>query len=558
MALKLPIGISDFKKLRDEGCTYIDKTLFIDELQKTRGEVILIPRPRRFGKTLNLSMLQYFFEKTEVDNSYLFKGTSIWELEKYRELQGSFPVIFISFKSCKDNSWDIVYKTLVKVISKEFSRHLKEVEPVFTDIERRDYIEILDRSASYTQYTESLLFLSELLQRVHNKNVIVLIDEYDAPIHAAYTHGFYEPMVAFMRSLLTDVFKDNKVLKRGVLTGILRAAKEGIFSGLNNLRVFTLLDKKFQDKFGFTVQEVEYLLKEARLEKKGDAIKQWYNGYRSGSTLIYNPWSLLECIDNKGLLDPYWANTSDNALVKRLIAQADDVVKSDLEELLKGSSIVKEIDGALIFPGIEQNNKALWSLLLFAGYLTFKSSVRKDGIVLYTLILPNEEIKLLYRQLIKSIFEESLGASTMRHLADALDSLDGERLNEMLQKFVLRSMSTFDITDKEPEISYHMFVLGLLVVLSDTYEVNSNKESGYGRYDILLIPKNKKKRGIVIEFKKVTTSDKTLEVAANRALGQIVHKNYAQVLKDRGITSVGAFGIACKGKKVLVKTAVLD
>ncbi len=344
----------------------------------------------------------------------------------------------------------------------------------------------------------------------------------------------------------------------GILTGILRAAKEGIFSGLNNLRVFTLLDNEFQDKFGFTVQEVDYLLKEARLEKKSDAIKQWYNGYRSGSKMIYNPWSLLECISRKGRLEPYWANTSDNALVMRLIAQDDNIVKSDLEELLNGGSIVKEIDNALIFPGIEQNHKALWSLLLFAGYLTFKSVSRKGGIVRCRLILPNEEIRLLYNQLIKSIFVGSLGVSTMLHLADALDNLDGERLNEMLQKFVLNTMSTFDITEKEPEISYHMFVLGLLVVLSDTYEVSSNKQSGYGRYDILLIPKNKKKRGIVIEFKKVSTSDKTLEVAANRALGQIVHMNYAQVLKDRGIKKIGAFGVACKGKKVLVKTAELD
>lgn len=320
----------------------------------------------------------------------------------------------------------------------------------------------------------------------------------------------------------------------------------------------TLLKKKFQDKFGFTSKEVDHLLKEARLEKKSDRIKQWYNGYRSGSKMIYNPWSLLECIDNKGLLDPYWANTSDNALVKKLIAQADTIVKSDLEELLKGSSIVKEIDNALIFPGIENNRKALWSLLLFAGYVTFKTVSRRDGIVRCKLVLPNEEIKLLYSQLIKSIFEQSLGVFTMLHLIDALESLDGERLSEMLQKFVLRSMSFFDITDSEPEVSYHMFVLGLLVGLSDTYEVNSNKESGHGRYDILLIPKNKKKRGIVIEFKKVTTSDKTLEVAANRALGQIIHKEYAQVLKDRGIKSIGAFGIACKGKKVLVKTAELD
>ncbi len=558
MALRLPIGKSDFKKIREGGYYYSDKTLFIDELSKTDGEIVHIPRPRRFGKTLNLSMLKYFFEKTEASNAHLFEGTAIWELEKYRKIQGTLPVIFISFKSCKESSWDKTHEGIIGVIVEEFDRHFEEVKPVLTTRELKQYTDILDYSASYKQYTGSLLFLSKLLQRVHQKNVMILIDEYDAPIHAAYTYGFYKPMVEFMRSLLTDAFKDNDILELGVLTGILRAAKEGIFSGLNNLEAFTLLDREFQDKFGFTGQEVDLLLKEARLENKSDEIKQWYNGYKCGSTLIYNPWSLLSCIKKQGSLQPYWANTSDNALVKKLIAQADSIVKSDLEELLNGSSIVKEIDNALIFPGIEQNHKALWSLLLFAGYLTFESVTIREGIVRCKLVLPNKEIKLLYNQLIKSIFETSLGLSTMRHLADALDNLDGERLNEMLEKFILNSMSTFDITEKEPEVSYHMFVLGLLVVLSDTYEVHSNKESGYGRYDILLIPRNKKKRGLVIEFKKVTTSDKTLEVAANRALGQIVHKNYAQVLKDRGIKSIGAFGIACKGKKVLVKTAELD
>lgn len=453
MALKLPIGISDFKKLRENNCFYIDKTLLIDELERTNGEVVLIPRPRRFGKTLNLSMLQYFYEKTETSNAYLFDGTAISEKKSYQKLQGTVPVVFISLKSCKENSWDKVYNSLIKVISKEFARHFDEVESELTQYELRDYIEIIDRSASYSQYTDSLLFLTEVLQRVHKKNVIVLIDEYDAPIHAAYAHGFYDPVVEFMRSLLTEVFKDNKALKRGILTGILRAAKEGIFSGLNNLRVFTLLENEFQDKFGFTAEEVDDLLSKARLIKKSPAVKQWYNGYKSGSVMIYNPWSLLECIDKKGLLKPYWANTSDNALVKKLIAQADNVVKSDLEELLKGGTIVKEIDNGLIFPGIENNHKALWSLLLFAGYLTFESVSYHDGVARCKLTLPNEEIKLLYNQLITSIFESSLGVSTMLHLADALDDLDGERLNEMLQKFVLRSMSTFDITDKEPEVS---------------------------------------------------------------------------------------------------------
>ena len=483
---------------------------------------------------------------------------AIWELEKYRKLQGTFPVIFISFKSCKDSSWDKIYDVMIDVIAEEFNRHFEQLKPILASYELKEYTDILDGSASYSRYASSLLFLSRLLQRLHKKNVIVLVDDYDVPIHAGYVHGFYTSVAEFMGSLLVNVFKDNNILKRGILTGVLCVPKAGIFSGLNNLRVFTLLDRKFEDKFGFTEQEVGHLLAKVRLLKKSDVLKQWYSGYKFGSVTIYNPLSLLECINNKGHLEPYWKNTSANALLKKLIEQADSLIKLALGDLLKGSFVVEEIENALIFPGIENNHKALWSLLLFAGYLTFETATLSDGTVRCRLVLPNEEIKLLYSQLIKNIFEQSLGVGNVLRLVDAFERLDGEQLDDMFRKFMLSSMSSFDITDDDPEISCHMFGLGLLVVLGDTYEVHSNKESGYGRYDIFLIPKNKKKRGIVIEFKKVTSSDKTLEVAASRALGQIVHKDYAQVLKDRGIRTIGAFGIACKGKKILVKTAELD
>ncbi len=469
-------------------------------------------------------------------------------------MQGAYPVIFLTFKSCKDRTWQKVYSDMIDVITQEFRRHVDRLRPTLKPHERADYDAIINRTASQTLYTNSLAFLSQLLHRSYKKRVMVFIDEYDAPIHAAYNYGYYKEMVDFMRSLLTAVLKDNSSLERGVLTGILRTAKEGIFSGLNNLRVFTLLEEKFADKFGFTTEEVDELLSHAHLQKKSALIKDWYNGYTSGKIKIYNPWSLLECIDHKGKIESYWANTSDNELIRKLIAQADETVKTDLELLLEGTPVVKEIDTGLILPGIENNQKALWSLLLFTGYLTFSKVRRQKGKAYYTLVLPNEEIKLLYRELITSIFEATIGSANMRHLKAMLAQPDEGELNELLQAFVIKSMSSFDIPENEPERSYHTFVLGVLVLLEESYELKSNRESGYGRYDIMLIPHDKKQWGIVMEFKKVSSSTgETLATAAKKALDQIRNKQYAQELRDRGIKKIAAFGIGCRGKKILVK-----
>lgn len=547
---KLPIGISDFKKIIEENYQYIDKTLLIEELKKTNGEVVLIPRPRRFGKTLNLSMLRYFFEKVEKSNAQLFYKTNIWKNEPYRKFQGKYPVIFLTFKNVKERDWPNSSMRMKTVIAEEFKRHTYLLDTL--DVYDRQEYEAVLTKAPGTDFANSLFFLSRLLRKRYKKKVIVLIDEYDAPIHAAFNNGYYKEMIDFMRSLLTAVLKDNSYLERAILTGILRAAKEGIFSGLNNLRVCTLLNEKFSDKFGFTPPEVDDLLASTHLTKKSNLIKDWYNGYRCGKTTIYNPWSLLECIDHKGVVDPYWANTSDNELIRRLIAQADEGVKSELELLLQDKPVVKEIDSGLIFPGIENNEKAIWSLLLFAGYATFSRIQKKAGKTFCSLILPNEEIKLLYREMISSIFEESLGRSRIENLKKALLTADGERFEEMMQDFVLKSMSAFDIPASEPEKSYHLFVLGLLVTLSDLFEVKSNHESGYGRYDILLIPHDKKNWGIVLEFKKVSAKE-TMPEAAKRALEQIESKDYASELRARGIKKVAAFGVACKGKKILVQ-----
>ncbi len=548
--MKLPIGLSDFKELIEEGYQYVDKTLLIEELKKTNGKVLLIPRPRRFGKTLNLSMLRYFFEKSEKSNAHLFSTTKIWQKESFRTYQGKYPIIFLTFKNVKLLGWNNAYSRIKLLITEEFDRH-SYVLTSLSAYEAARYKEILHNNADTSQFEESLFFLSRLLRKYHKKKVLVLINEYDAPIHAAYSNGYYKEMINFMRSLLTTVLKDNSYLERAILTGILRAAKEGIFSGLNNLRVFTLMQEKFSDKFGFTTNEVDELLIKAHLSKKSDIIKKWYNGYKCGKTTIYNPWSLLECVDHKGQVEPYWVNTSDNELIKKLIAQANEEVKSELELLLQDIAVVKEIDSGLLFPGIENNEKALWSLLLFAGYVTYTRIQKKGGKTFCSLILPNTEIKLLYRDLISGIFEESLGHSRIAHLKKALLLADNESFQTILQDFVVKSMSSYDIPQSEPEKSYHLFVLGLLVTLQDLYQVTSNHESGYGRYDILLIPHDKKQWGIILEFKKVAANE-TMVQAAKKVLTQIESKEYAQELRARSIEKIAAFGIACQKKKILV------
>lgn len=552
MPLKIPLGISDFKTIIDEGYYYVDKTLFIEELKRSNGQVLLIPRPRRFGKTLNLSMLQYFYEISHESNAHLFKNTAIWKKADIRKLQGTYPVIFLTFKDCKDRDKSTMFSDIKEVIIQEFRRHYNELKDSLNNDEHKDYIAIKERKAPITLYKNSLRFLTHLLKQKYKKKAIVLIDEYDAPIHAAYNNGFYQDVIDFMRALLSGAFKDNKHLARGVLTGILRTGKEGIFSGLNNLKIRTLLDNKFSDKFGFTIKEVDQLLRDVKLTKKAPLIKEWYNSYRCGKTVLYNPWSLLECIDNDGEIDAYWANTSDNELIKNIIAQADNSVKSELEALLSGATIEKEIATDLTLPGIESDDQAIWSLLLFAGYLTFTHIKIIEGKKWCKLTIPNQEIHILYRSLITNIMGTSLSKTTLRYLRQSIEEADSEVFSTVLQEFISKSMSYYDMPSTEPERGYHLFVLGLLVLLSDTYTVKSNKESGFGRYDILLIPHDKKKFGLILEFKKVS-SQETFEKASQKALDQINEKNYAQELKDLGIKKIAAFGIACKGKEIVVK-----
>lgn len=549
----LPLGISDYKQIIDEDYYYIDKTLFVKELMEKGVGATLIPRPRRFGKTLNFSMLRHFFEKTDTDTSYLFVDKAIWNHEKYRKLQGQYPVIFITFKDVKEESWEKAYQNMVSIIAAEFCRHDYLLNHI-KEYDKHEFERLMKKESSEVSLGLSLGWLTKLLFEYHGKRVFVLIDEYDAPVQTAYLHGYYDKMVGLVRSLLSAALKDNSYLERGVLTGILRTAKEGIFSGLNNLKVCPLNGIFFTDCFGLTESEVKLLLKDQKLSSLFEDVRAWYDGYTFGETKIYNPWSIIQCADNRGALQCYWLNTSDNKLIKRLIARGGQDLKSELELILEDEPIVKQINEGIVFPGIEHNNEAIWSLLLYGGYITYSKQELIEGMTYCTLKIPNKEIKVLYKQLIEEIFKNSLEAEKIKLLFQSLMSGEVGMFQDLLQEFIINCMSVNDLAEKEIEKSYHLFILGLLVLLSDIYEVKSNRESGLGRYDIMLIPRKPNKPGIIIEFKKIYEyRPETLEEAADKALQQIKEKNYAAELKSRGIRNILCLGIACHGKRILVK-----
>jgi len=548
----LPIGISDFKEVIDDNYYYVDKTLLVKEIKEASAKILLFPRPRRFGKTLNMSMLKYFFEKTTVSNSYLFENTKIWQHKEYKELQGNYPVIYLTFKDTKELTWQKAYERLVTIISAEFKYHYSFIKPEVLEPELIKYNTIRNRTAAETDYGDSLRMLSELLFKSTGKRVIVLIDEYDVPIHSGYSNGYYKEVTSFIKSLLSGVLKDNEYLEKGILTGILMIAKEGILTGLNNLKSYSLISSKFDTQFGFTQAEVEKLLKDYDMLNMLDDVQSWYNGYKFGNNVIYNPWSMLNFLDEREL-KPYWVNTSDNELIKDLIAVF--AVKSDFELLLSDQAIKKEIDQFIIFPNLKDSSTSVWSLLLFTGYLTYTECELIEGVAYCNLVIPNKEIRFLYRDFLRYFFKASLGTTKIELLLTAIKSGDISTFGILLQEFVVNSMSMYDLPGNEPERSYHLFVLGLLVLLADEYQVKSNRESGYGRYDIMLIPKDRSKLGYVIEFKKVHSDKESLEESAQKAMEQIKAKCYAQELKDLGITNILLLGIAFKGKQLLVLSA---
>ena len=560
MKKRLPLGLSNFKKLIEDGYYFVDKSLLIKEIHEQTGTVVLIPRPRRFGKTLNLSMLRFFYDLSGGSTAHLFEQLKIWEHEEYRALQGTHPVIYVTFKNIVHTSYEAMIKKFAYIIAKEFERHAILLSSSELSVhEKKTFERFRAKEVPESELGDGLEFLLEMLFKHYKKEVIVLIDEYDVPVQHAFIYGFYDKIIPFLKALLTGVLKDQDRLEKGILTGIMTLAKAGIFTGLNNLAIYDITNPQLADKFGFTHDEASAFLRYYNIADV-EVIQQWYNGYIFGHTKgIYNPWSMLQCAHNDGGLKIYWANTSDNILLKRLIARSSSSTKEELELLLKGQSVKKIIEESVVYPDIDTRQDLIWSVLLYTGYLTSQSYELEEGKTVCSLIIPNKEVKFLYQDLIKKLFADAVAGVSVHDFLKALIEGNTKIFSHLLQGFILKSMSVHDLSSSEPEKSYHLFILGLLVLLKDDYEVTSNRESGLGRYDILIVPKQKNRTAIVIEFKKVWgNAEDGLEKAAQKALDQIIERKYAQELYDQGINAIRAYGIAFLGKNIAIKSCNLE
>lgn len=552
MLKRIPIGVSDFKEIVSENYYYIDKSLFINEIIQDGSKVILLPRPRRFGKTLNMSMLKYFFEKPE--DRVLFEDLKIKSCKEIMDKQGKYPVIYITFKDEKYSNWQDLKSGLTKLIIDEFGKyeHLLRSDTL-ANFEKEEFNNILNGKADYATYLKGLKTLTKYIHKHYNQKIVILIDEYDVPIQSGYVHGYYDEIIDFMRVFLSSGLKDNEYLEKAVLTGIMRVAKESIFSGLNNLKVSTLLKESYSEHFGFTEEEVENTLNYYGIEYEIDEVKRWYNGYIFGDTVIYNPWSILNYVDNfKEGFKPHWVNTSSNDLVKFVLTKGGEKIQRELEELIQGRELIKIINEDIVMSDIAKSSENVWSFLLFSGYLKSINKELKNGRLYCTLKIPNLEVQCLYEDIILDWLKENVNNDRFDFMLQSLVNGEIEAFSGIFEEFVLNSVSYFDVSGNESEKVYHAFVLGMLVALSEDYEVKSNLESGYGRYDVMIIPRNNDKKGIIIEFKKVSKRE-NLEQAALSALKQIQDKKYRQQLLDRGINDILELAIAFEGKEVLVR-----
>ena len=560
---KIPIGISDFKTLIQDNYLFVDKSELIKEFWDCNGQTVLLPRPRRFGKTLNISMLKYFFtngaQREDIEeNRKLFNGLNI---EKHKDIMarcGKYPVIYLSFKDQKHSSLENFSIGMSEVIGKLYDDHFYCINSDnVLESDKEYFLGVQKRKKTPVELGNSIERLSKLLNNFYNKKVIILIDEYDVPIQSSYMHGYYDEAIEFMRNLLSGAFKDNIYLEKAMITGILRVAKESIFSGLNNLKVASILSYDFSDKFGFTEKEVENLAQIYSAKEGIDAMKTWYNGYYFGDEVIYNPWSILNYLANQREgLKAHWVNTSSNDLVNVLLSRGNFQVKQDLESLIKGENIEKVVDENIVMSDIEKSSDYLWSFLLFTGYLKSSFSEKRGLKDYYKLSIPNLEVASLYRKIVERWYEDTITQDNYNMMLKALVSGDIKTFQKIFRAYVANSMSYFDVGAFEGEKVYHAFVLGMLVALSDSYEVLSNRESGYGRYDVCIIPRDIKKLGVIIEFKKMDEFDtETVEELAEEAMQQIEDKNYAQTLEYRGVKNILKFAIVFKGKEVFIKSA---
>ena len=554
----LPIGVEDFKRLVDNEYYFVDKTLMIKELLENKETVNLFTRPRRFGKTLNMSMLQRFFEATEKSNAYLFDGLKIAAYPEYMAYQGQYPVISISLKSMKQASYTNAFYMYKNLIAKEYEKHKIILESnQILDSEKEVFQNIMEQRADQNVYLNSIRTLSDILAKYYEKNVIILIDEYDVPLENAYHEGFYDDMTNLIRSCFESALKTNPSLEFAVLTGCLRVSRESIFTGLNNLKTYSITKNKFSQYFGFTQAEMQEILQTFSLEQYAGTIAKWYDGYRFGLTEIYNPWNVLNCIDSylqndMVACEPYWSNTSSNRIVKRLIEESNERTKSMVEELINGTPIHTQIFEDVTYGTIDVNQDYIWSFLLFTGYLKIISCETFGDETYYDMVIPNVEIKSIYKNTIRSWFIDHINRDSRTDILESVIHADAEKLEDLLCTWLTNTISCFD----EQENYYHGFVTGLVSGFSG-YMVVSNRESGNGRFDLVVKQRSRWHHAAILEFKVVEKYNQMTK-ACEDALNQIEEKDYEASLRDEQYENIAKLGICFCQKRCRVRSGGVD
>lgn len=545
----LPIGVSDFK-LATTGYYYVDKTLMIRDFLDKKPMVSLFTRPRRFGKTLNMDMLRVFFEKTNEDTSVYFKDKQIWQCgDYYTKRQGQYPVIFLTFKDVKSMTWEETFQKIRRLISLEFIRHNElETSSVLTAYEKEQYHLLAGDSGDEVDCQMGLQLLSLLLHKHYGRECIIIIDEYDTPIQQGHTCNFYPEIVNFMRNFFSGGLKDNPHLAFGFLTGILRVAKESIFSGMNNLKTYSILDDGYSSYFGFTEKEVKDMLRYYGKDDKYNELSEWYDGYRFGNTEIFNPWSVINYISDNCFPKAFWQSTGSNEIIGEIIQTATPEITKDLYKLLCGEKIAAYIDTGVIYPEVQNNPYSIYSFLLVAGYLKVANIYpQSDGNFMCDVAIPNKEITFVYeKEVLNRTNQNSLAIS----ISQAIFSKDTQKLQALLEDFMVKSISSIDGAN---EGFYHGMMLGLCAILGNRYKIRSNRESGLGRFDIQLMPLTKGMPGFIFEFKHTKDEHTDLSALADSALQQIEAKKYDTELRDNGVNSVIRIGIAFRGKSAVVR-----
>ena len=545
----LPIGVSDFK-LATTGYYYVDKTLMIRDFLDKKPMVSLFTRPRRFGKTLNMDMLRVFFEKTNEDTSVYFKDKQIWQCgDYYTKHQGQYPVIFLTFKDVKSMTWEETFQKIRRLISLEFIRHNElETSSVLTAYEKEQYHLLAGDSGDEVDCQMGLQLLSLLLHKHYGRECIIIIDEYDTPIQQGHTCNFYPEIVNFMRNFFSGGLKDNPHLAFGFLTGILRVAKESIFSGMNNLKTYSILDDGYSSYFGFTEKEVKDMLRYYGKDDKYNELSEWYDGYRFGNTEIFNPWSVINYISDNCFPKAFWQSTGSNEIIGEIIQAATPEITKDLYKLLCGEKIAAYIDTGVIYPEVQNNPYSIYSFLLVAGYLKVANIYPQiDGNFMCDVAIPNKEITFVYeKEVLNRTNQNSLAIS----ISQAIFSKDTQKLQSLLEDFMVKSISSIDGAN---EGFYHGMMLGLCAILGNRYKIRSNRESGLGRFDIQLMPLTKGMPGFIFEFKHTKDEHADLSALADSALQQIEAKKYDTELRDNGVNSIISIGIAFRGKSAVVR-----